>query len=92
MKRIEVRDATESLAEYARELRNEALVLTEHGKPVAALLPVGKADAETVALSTNRRFMEMIEKSRARQRAEGGLAAEEVRRRLRGSRSRKRPT
>jgi antitoxin (DNA-binding transcriptional repressor) of toxin-antitoxin stability system len=91
MKRIDVRDAKDSLAEYARELHDEALVLTDHGKPVAALLPVENADDETVALSTNRRFIEMIESSRARQRAEGGSATEKVRRRLGGSRSRKSP-
>lgn len=91
MKRIEVRDATQSLAEYARELHDEALVLTNDGKPVAALMPIENEDAESVTLSTNRRFIELIEASRTRHRSEGGIRSDEVRRRLHGSRSGRKP-
>lgn len=49
---------------------------------IAALLAIGNADLETVSLSTNRRFMELIERSRARQAAEGGISSAEMRRRL----------
>lgn len=91
MKRVEMRDATHPLAEYARELHDEALVVTDEGRPVAALFPVANADVETVGLSTNRRFLEIIERSRARHEAEGGLTTAEVRRRLQGSRARKSP-
>jgi hypothetical protein len=37
---------------------------------------------EMVALSTNPQFMALIERSRARHRAEGGISSEEMRRRL----------
>ncbi len=51
-------------------------------KPVAALVPVGNADLETVTLSTSPSFLAVIERSRARQNAEGGISSEEMRRRL----------
>ena len=48
----------------------------------AALVSVENADLETITLSTNPQFIAMIERSRARQRAEGGISSEEMRRRL----------
>ena len=82
MKVIERTDATASLAEYAAEIGNDPLVVTSHGQPVAALVPIENADMETVALSTNREFLDLIERSRARARAEGGISSEEMRRRF----------
>jgi antitoxin (DNA-binding transcriptional repressor) of toxin-antitoxin stability system len=82
MKIVEKVDATEGLAEYAAEIRSGLVVVTDHGQPVAALVPLENADLETVALSTNRQFIDPIERSRARVRAEGGLSSEEMRRRF----------
>jgi len=79
---VEVAEATGPLAEYAKALHEDTLVITEHGKPLAALVPVGDADAETVSLSMNHEFIAIIEKSRASLRESGGISAEEVRRRL----------
>jgi hypothetical protein len=39
MKTIEVTQATNSLGQYARELEQEPLVLTEGGHAIAALFP-----------------------------------------------------
>jgi antitoxin (DNA-binding transcriptional repressor) of toxin-antitoxin stability system len=58
------------------------VVLTAKGKPVAALVPVGNADLETVTLSTHPRFLTVIERSRALQREAGGIPTEKMRRRL----------
>ena len=82
MKVIERTDATASLAEYAADIGNDPLVVTSHGQPVAALVPIENADMETVALSTNREFLDLIERSRARARAEGGISSQEMRRRF----------
>jgi antitoxin (DNA-binding transcriptional repressor) of toxin-antitoxin stability system len=82
MKSVEMDDATQTLAESARGIDGEALVVTEHGEPVAVLLPLVNADLETVSLSSNRRFLELIERSRVRLAEEGGLSSEEVRRQL----------
>jgi hypothetical protein len=40
------------------------------------------ADIETVSLSNNPKFLNLIERSRARQKSEGGISTEEMRRRL----------
>jgi prevent-host-death family protein len=82
MKVIEKSDATRTLAEYAEEIGAGPVVLTNHGEPVAALVSIENADLETVSLSTNREFLELIERSRARVRAEGGISGEEMRRRF----------
>jgi antitoxin (DNA-binding transcriptional repressor) of toxin-antitoxin stability system len=87
MKIIEKVNATGTLAEYAAEIESGPVIVTNHGQPVAALVPIENADLETVALSTNRQFIDLIERSRARVRAEGGLSSEEMRRRFECSRA-----
>jgi hypothetical protein len=46
-------------------------------KPLAILV-----DLETVSLSMNRQFMEIIQNSRARGERDGGIAADEVERKF----------
>jgi prevent-host-death family protein len=82
MKTLEMAKATAPLAEYARDVSREPVILTVRGKPVAALVSVENADLETITLSTRPQFIALIERSRARQRAEGGISSEEMRRRL----------
>jgi len=82
MKTVELDDATMSLADYARKAGEEPYVVTDHGTPVAILLPLENTDLESASLSSNRRFIELIERSRARVRQEGGIPSAEVRRRL----------
>jgi prevent-host-death family protein len=82
MKTVELDQATAPLAEYAREAKHGPVLLTEHGHPVAALLSLENVDAESLSLSTNPDFLEIIEQSRARLAAEGGISSEEMRRRF----------
>jgi len=82
VKTLEMKQATASLAEYARDVKSEPVIVTVAGKPVAALVAIENADAETVSLSTDPRFLALIERSRARHSAEGGITAPEMRRRL----------
>jgi len=82
MKTLEMTKATAPLAQYARNAAKEPLVLTEDGKPIAALVSVEDADWESISLSTNPKFIALIERSRARQKAEGGISPAEMRRRL----------
>jgi prevent-host-death family protein len=82
MKVVEKEKATETLAAYTDEVGNGPVVVTDQGKPVAVLMPIDNADLETVSLSTNRLFIDLIERSRARLRTEGGISSEEMRRRL----------
>lgn len=82
MRIVEKTEATAPLAEYTTGVRKEPVIVTRNGKPIAALVSIENADLETVSLSTNRRFLELIERSRTRQRAEGGIPSAEMRRRL----------
>jgi antitoxin (DNA-binding transcriptional repressor) of toxin-antitoxin stability system len=82
MKTLEVAQATASLAEYARDVKAEPVILTVDGKPVAALVAIENADAETTALSTNPEFLALIERSRTHQASKGGISGTEMRRRL----------
>ena len=82
MKVIEKDDATATLGEYAGDIDGGPVIVTNHGQPVAALVAIENADMETVSLSTNRQFLDLIERSRARARTEGGISSEEMRRRF----------
>ena len=83
MKVIDINGATASLSEYARQSDREAVVVTDGGRPVLALMPLDEnMDLETVSLSLNQKFIEIIKRSRARQEAEGGIPIDEVRRQL----------
>jgi antitoxin (DNA-binding transcriptional repressor) of toxin-antitoxin stability system len=82
MKLVDKNKATATLAAYVEQLASGPVVLTERGKPVAALVALENADLETVSLSTNPRFLELIERSRRRVRAEGGVSSAEMRRRF----------
>ena len=82
MKTIEMTQATGSLAEYAKQVGQTPIIVTVKGRPTAALVAIENADVETVALSTNPQFIALIERSRSRQKAEGGISSAEMRRRL----------
>jgi antitoxin (DNA-binding transcriptional repressor) of toxin-antitoxin stability system len=82
MKTMDVSQATNSLGQYARELEQEPLVLTERGHAIAALVPMDDADLESLALSLNSKFEAVIERARAQYRSGASLSADEVRREL----------
>ena len=82
MKTVDVAVATGTLADYVSNVGEEPVVVTNGGRPVAAIVAIGNTDMETASLSTSPEFMALIERSRARQRAEGGISSKEMRRRL----------
>ncbi|MCI0333752.1 MAG: type II toxin-antitoxin system Phd/YefM family antitoxin [Planctomycetes bacterium] len=82
MKVVETTKATATLAEYAAEIESGPVIVTSKGKPVAALVPIENADLESVSLGTNREFLDLIERSRARSKVEGGIPSDEMRRRF----------
>jgi hypothetical protein len=80
MKTLEIDQATAPLAEYARDLEDDPVILTRGGHPVAALTSLENVDWETISLSTNPKFIALIERVRTQQAAQGGYSSEEVRR------------
>jgi prevent-host-death family protein len=82
MKTVDVSKATLPLADYAKEVVKGPVIVTAKGKPLAALVSIRNADVETVSLSNNQQFLDLIERSRSRQKSEGGISTEEMHRRL----------
>jgi prevent-host-death family protein len=82
MKTLDISDATNSLASFAREAANGPLVVTQDGAPVAVLMCADEVDLETLAVQNNPAFQKMIEHSRAQQRAGDAFSEVEVRRML----------
>jgi antitoxin (DNA-binding transcriptional repressor) of toxin-antitoxin stability system len=82
MKTVEKQEATRSLADYATDVQAGPILVMDHGRPVAALIPVEDADLETISLGTNPRFLDLVQRSRSRAQAEGGISSEEMRKRF----------
>ena len=82
MKTVEVSKATLPLSDYTKGVKKEPVIITKEGKPVAVLVSIPNADVETASLSNNPRFVALIERSRARQKSEGGISSGEMGRRL----------
>ncbi|MGH7599801.1 MAG: hypothetical protein ACREOI_25890 [bacterium] len=80
---LEIAQASRPLYEYAKELRDDIIVLTSDNEPVAAIISlknVDSSDLEWLSLSTNPEFMGIIEKSRKELRAGKKLSLEEMER------------
>lgn len=82
MKTIDIHDATAPLTDYLNVVMREPVIIMSSGKPLMALMDVEDLDFETISLSFNSDFMELIQHSRTRLEQEGGISREEMRRRL----------
>ena len=80
MRTVEISRAADSLPEYGRRKRRETWVLTRGGRPVAAVVPLDDEDYFSMRLANDPRFIETIERARARYTATGGLSLAEIRR------------
>jgi len=90
MKTIELKNAKKSLAEYARQVGQQVMLVVNDGKPVAVLSSARGMDAESISLANSPKFAAIIDRSRARHTAEGGVKIDDLRRRLGLPRARKR--
>jgi len=82
MTKVDLRKASAPLSEYAQKARKGPVIVVKGGRPFAAVVPIRNADDETVSLSTNQKFLAIIERSRSRFKKEGGISSREMRRRL----------
>lgn len=95
MKRINLASAHRPLAEYAADLGDEIVVLTERNRAVAAIVPLKNVDRESLALSHHPEFLEIIAQSRAEFAAGRKLSLAEMKRAVlpkQSSNRRMRPT
>jgi len=65
MRTIQLSQASRPLAEYADELDDEIVVLMKKNRPVAAIVPLRNVDRESLSLSSNPKFLRLIQRSRA---------------------------
>ena len=75
-------ETSELLSKQATMERKEPVVVFKRGRLFAAVIPIRNADQKTVALSSSRKFLKIIERSRSRLKKEGAISARELRRRL----------
>ncbi len=78
MKTIEIQESDLIFDEYLQA--GEIVVLTRSGQPVAAVVPIEGMDLETLSLSTNPKFLEIIERARRSQKEHGRISLESVER------------
>jgi hypothetical protein len=82
MNTIDLAERGGPLADHVKRAGAEPLIITENGSPAAVVLALSNTDLETISLSTNPEFLALIERSRSRVQAEGGLSPAEMRRRV----------
>ena len=80
MKTIQLSNASRPLAEYARELKEEILVIEDARRPLAAIVPLKAVDRESLALSAHPEFLDLIARSRAQFDAGQTLTLDEMKR------------
>ena len=82
-------DASESfaLAEYATELADDIVVVTDGNRPLAALVPLKNVHRESLALSTHPEFMKLVKRSRKEFDLGKTVSLDEMRSRVRRMRS-----
>lgn len=81
MKAIELSEVS-ALTPHVKRGRAGPLLLTDHGRVVATIVPADEQDAESMLLSINPRFNAILERSRQRLETEGGLSSDAVRKQL----------
>ena len=64
MKKVKLSNASRSLAQYASELEDDIVIVTEGNRPLAALVPLKNVDRESLALSTHPEFLKLVSRGR----------------------------
>jgi antitoxin (DNA-binding transcriptional repressor) of toxin-antitoxin stability system len=82
MKKLELAKASLPLSKYTRDLNGGTVVVTEDGRPIAALVSLKNTGWETISLSANPRFLAILERSHQRYVKEGGITTDQMRHRL----------
>lgn len=76
MRKIEISEIASVLENYGK---NELpLILIRNGQPVAALFSVEDVDMETLSISINPKFINIVEESRKSQKEEGRIFLEDI--------------
>ena len=71
MKTVEISEELQSLLESAEASDQDTVVLTDHERPVAALVSLKNVDPESLALSTSAEFLKNHQSSAGRNSSRG---------------------
>jgi antitoxin (DNA-binding transcriptional repressor) of toxin-antitoxin stability system len=82
MKTIGISGESHGLADFAHNVSTEPVVVADQGAPLAYVVPLEPDDEETISLSKNPKFNEIIQQSLDSYATEGGIPSAEVRRLL----------
>lgn len=80
--KVSLAKASDSLAKYAAELKDEIVVVTKGRRAVAALVPLANVDRESLALSAHPEFLDLVSRARTEIASGRGISLEEMRRRV----------
>ena len=64
MKTIKLSEASRPLAEYATELDDDIVLVTQRNRPIAAVVSLKNADREVLSLNGSPKFLKIIQRSR----------------------------
>ena len=78
MKMIDISTASKPLSEYVGDLDDGLVVITSNNKPVFAIVSLENIDLESLVLSTNREFLEIIAQAREEVAAGNTVSLEEM--------------
>ena len=80
MKIENIREVKTRFSRYIKDLsKTGSVVITKNGRPCAALVPVTEdTDLEALALSQNKRFWNLIDKTIARGKKDGFIDLEDL--------------
>lgn len=82
MKTVEVPASNKQLRAMVEAAQGGTVLLTSGGKPVAALVGIENADAESVALTTSPKFLKVLQRSLAELKNGKAVGLEEMRKRV----------
>jgi len=66
MKQLTLTELSEQLQDYIRSIKDENLLITDQGKPIALLLGIENTDPEQLNLELSAQFWQMISERRKR--------------------------
>jgi prevent-host-death family protein len=82
LKTVDINSAEGSFTKYAKQASRAPVIVTSRGKPFVAIVDISDMDEESLSLSTNPKFLDILKRSRQRLAKEGGISIEQVRRRF----------
>src|SRR4051794_39494676 len=82
MKKVDLDKTVLTALDVSKLAKNGPVILTRHGKPLAAVKDLSGSDWESVSLANNPQFLALIEESRRSYRQEGGISLQDIRREL----------